>query len=327
MPSSHRNLRFALAVALLASCRTTDTDVMQGTGTLELIEADLAPTVAARVVQVRVEEGLPVKAGDTVAVLTVPTLGAQLEQQSARARAAEAQLRQLERGSRVEDIRRARGELEAAESEVVRTARDYERARTLARDSMISAQELDVAQTNARAAAAKRDAARAAYERASNGARPEEVDAARAEVAGAAAAARVVRATANDLVLVAPFDGVVTSRNAEPGEVLAPGQSAVTVGRVSRPWVRVYLAQGAVARVRVGQRALGTLDDFPDRRFDGRVVAINTAAEFTPRVALTEQERSDMLFGVKVEFDDPTGMLKAGLPITVRIQPAQVAAP
>jgi HlyD family secretion protein len=186
---------------------------------------------------------------------------------------------------------------------------------------VISQQEFDVAQAAARRAVASRNSASAAWEQARNGARPEEIAAARAEVASAAAAARAVSATASDLVLLAPFPGVITSRNAEPGEVLAPGRSAVTVGRTARPWVRVYLGQAAVAQIKVGQRAEGRLDDFPSRTFPGAVAAISTRAEFTPRVALTEQERADMLFGVKVEFTDTTGMLKAGMPITVRVVP------
>lgn len=294
---------------------------------MELVEADVSPTVAARVSTMRVEEGQAVRAGDTVAILLIPSLGAQIEQQGAYTRSADAQLRQLVRGSRAEDIRRARSDLDAAESEAIGRTRELARARTLARDSMISQQELDAAVAGARSAAARRDAARATYDRAANGARREEIDVARAALAGASAAERAVRATAGDLVLRAPFDGVVTSRNAEPGEVLAPGQSVATVGRASRPWVRVYLAQDAIARIRVGQRAVGRLDNFPDRRFEGRVAAINTAAEFTPRVALTERERADMLFGVKVEFQDASGMLKGGLPITVRIEPSPATPP
>lgn len=322
-----RRAFLASAVIALSACNRGEADpgVIEGTGTLELVEADIGPSVASRVTVVRVEEGSMVKAGDTLAILTLPTLGAQLEQQSARTRSASAQLRQLERGTRTEDIRAAKSELDAAESNAVKTANDLERGRVLARDSMISAQEFDVVVAAARNATARREAARATYDRARNGARIEDIEAARAEVAGASAAERVVRATASDLVLIAPFEGVITSRNAEPGEVLAPGQSVVTVGRSSKPWVRVYLGQGAIARVRVGQRAIGKLDDYPDKSFEGRVVAINRSAEFTPRVALTEQERADMLFGVRVEFDDTDGMLKGGLPITVRLQSPLIA--
>ena len=111
-------------------------------------------------------------------------------------------------------------------------------------------------------------------------------------------------------------------RAAEPGEVLGAGQPALTVADTRRQTVRVFVGQAALSRVQVGQRVRGVLDAFPGREFAGRVSALSPTAEFTPRVALTERERADLMFGVKIEFADSTGMLKAGLPITVHIDAA-----
>jgi HlyD family secretion protein len=127
---------------------------------------------------------------------------------------------------------------------------------------------------------------------------------------------------ARDLVLVAPIAGVVMGRHAEPGEVLAPGTPVVTLGEIARPYVTVYLPEGALARVRVGAAAVGRLDGLPGRAFPGRVTAVSSAAEFTPRVALTEEERADLLFGVRVDFDDRSETLKPGLPVQVRFRDA-----
>jgi HlyD family secretion protein len=126
-------------------------------------------------------------------------------------------------------------------------------------------------------------------------------------------------AVAEDLVLLAPVSGVVLSRNAEPGEMLAVGQSAMTLGESAEPYVRVYVPTRQLPRVRQGQTATAVLDGFADRPISGRVVAINPKAEFTPRVAFTEQERADLVFGVKVALQDSTGLLKPGLPATVEI--------
>jgi HlyD family secretion protein len=136
---------------------------------------------------------------------------------------------------------------------------------------------------------------------------------------GAQAGLSAAVASVADMTLIAPVRGVVLSRNAEPGEVLAIGQSAITLGEVQRPWVRVYVNARDLPNISVGQTVRGALDNMPSRTFTGRVVAINTKAEFTPRVALTEDERADLMFGVKIEFSDSTGMLKPGLPITVSI--------
>ena len=305
-----------LAVLLLA-CGRPDADAVRATGTLEIVEIDVAPMVPARVLDVRVAEGATVRAGDTLAVLTQSTLSADIEGRRARLAAALAQLRDLETGARPAEIQRAEAELRAAEAEAARAAADLARLTPLAENGSISAQQLDAARTAARTAASRRDAAQEALRLLREGSRPARIQAARAEVGNARAVLAAAERTAADLVLTAPVSGVVTSRQAEPGEVLGAGQSALTIGETARPWVRVFVNQQALPGIRVGQSATGVLDGLPDRPFAGRVVSINERAEFTPRVALTEEERADLLFGVKVEFDDPSGALKAGLPITV----------
>jgi HlyD family secretion protein len=150
------------------------------------------------------------------------------------------------------------------------------------------------------------------------GPRADAVAAARARVAEAEAALATARRAASELALVAPEAGVVTVRAAEPGEVLQPGQPAIVLSDPARPWVRVYVNQRELPFLRVGARAEAWLDGAPDRPLTGRVAAVSPRAEFTPRIALTEEERDDMLFGVKVLLDDPRGMAKAGLPVTVR---------
>ena len=110
------------------------------------------------------------------------------------------------------------------------------------------------------------------------------------------------------------------ARLAEPGEVLPAGVPAITVGDERRPWVRVYVGQGILPTLKLGDTVTAVLDDFPDREFPGAIVALATKAEFTPRVALTERERADLLFGVKVQFVDTSAMLKPGVPVTVRFR-------
>jgi membrane fusion protein YbhG len=305
-------------LAFAAACGRPDGRI-RGVGTLEAVEVDVAPMAPARVVRVFVEEGAAVSAGDTLVALSQPTSGPDVDQRRARLASAEAALRELEAGSRPREIERARADLAAAEAEADRTARDYARNQPLGVTGAISRQALDAARSAAQLAAARRDAARETLRLLEEGTRPERIQAARAEVATARAALAAAQATAADLVLTAPVNGTVLSRNAEPGEMLGAGQSALTLGEVRRPWVRVYVSSLVVPRVRVGQAAVATLDGMPDRQFRGRVVAINDRAEYTPRIALTEKERADLLFGVKVAFDDSTGILKPGLPATVEI--------
>jgi HlyD family secretion protein len=293
---------------------------VRGTGTIEVREMDVTPQVSARVLRVLVEEGDPVREGDTLALLAQSTTRADIAGEEARVRASEAVLREAIAGPRRSEIERAQADLRVAEAEVQRTKQELDRMRPLAAQSVVSRQTLDDAQAAADAAAGRRDAAREALRLLREGTRPERVQAARAELANARASLAAAEAVAQDLVLTAPVAGVVISRNTEPGELLAPGQSAVTLGESANPFVRVYVPTRQLPRVRRGQPALAWLDGYPDRPIQGTVVAINPKAEFTPRVALTEEERSDLLFGVKVALRDSTGLLRIGLPATVELQ-------
>jgi HlyD family secretion protein len=311
---------FWLVAVLLAACNREDSDSVTATGTLEVVEIDVAPIATGRVVRMLVDDGDSVRAGDTLAVLSQPAAPSEIAQRQAQVEASRAGLSEAEHGSRAPEIVRAEAELRAAETEATRTAADANRARALERAGAISLQQRQASEAAARQAAAHRDALRQNLVLLREGTRSERIAGARAQVAAAQAGLSATRAVIGDLTLTAPVPGVVLSRNAEPGEIVSAGQSAVTLGDVRRPWVRVYVNAREVPSIQVGSVARATLDGLPDRTFNGRVVAVNTKAEFTPRVALTEDERADLTFGVKIEFSDTSGALKPGLPVTVTIR-------
>jgi HlyD family secretion protein len=314
--------RLALGAATLLAvlaCRGNGGSVVEGIGTLEVTEVDVAPLTPARVVRVWREEGDSVHVGDTLVSLTQSTVQGELDARRARVQTAEAQLSEAVAGARPAEIARAEADVRAAESEAQRTQEDLARVTALVQSGTVSRQQLDAAQSAASSAAARRDAARNALRLLREGTRPERIAAARAEVQSARAALASAEQTASDLVLLAPVSGTVMLRNAEPGEVMGTGVPAMTLGDLAHPYVRIFVNERALARVRLGAHAEGVLDARRDVRYPGRVVAITNKAEFTPRVALTEEERADLLFGVKVAFSDTTGALKPGLPITVRI--------
>jgi HlyD family secretion protein len=128
-------------------------------------------------------------------------------------------------------------------------------------------------------------------------------------------------------VLTAPGAGVVTGRYREPGELAPAGRPVLTVADPAAPWVRVYVNQLVLPDVRVGQRGTARLDGPRPSAFAGRVIAISREAEYTPRIALTDEERADLMFGVKLALDDPHGRLRAGLPVTVTLTTADGAHP
>ncbi|MEP6493451.1 MAG: efflux RND transporter periplasmic adaptor subunit [bacterium] len=310
-----------LALVIAAVCRSTPSTDIGGTGSLELVEVDVAPLVPARVTAVWRQEGDRVNVGDTLITLMQSALPSDIAARRAAMAQAESQLRDLLAGARPAEIAQAEANTRAAEAEATRTAQDLERLTPLAAKSDISQQQFDAAKAAARGAASRRDAVHEAERVVRQGARPEQVAGARAAVATAKAVLAGEQQTAHDLVLTAPVAGTVLSRHVEPGEVLGPGASGMTIGDVRRPYVRIYVDQTVFPRIHVGDWADVILDAFPNRPFRGTVVALSDRAEFTPRVALTRDERADLMFGVKVQLVDSSSTLKAGLPVTVRIAP------
>jgi HlyD family secretion protein len=310
-----------LALFVVAACGTGSADPFEARGTVEVPEVDISALSTARVVAVRVEEGARVEAGDTLAALTQVDLDASIAAERARVATAVANLRDLEAGSRPEEIARARAELSAAGAEVDRTTKDLERVRDLASRDVASREALDNAVSAEQVARGRMQAAEEALRLLQAGSRREQVAGARAAVAGARAALAQIEARATDLVLTAPVGGIVLSRNAEPGEALGAGVPVLTLGEMARPFVRVYLPQSVVIGLAIGAAAEVLTGD--GRLLAGRIVAINPRAEFTPRVALTEEERADLMFGVKVEFDDPAAAPYPGLWVTVRVAEAR----
>jgi len=311
-------------VGVISACRPGSSDHLTADGTVELTQVDVAPFVSGRVVAVKVDEGATVSRGDTLVVLAQSALPADIDQRRARVASAEARLRDLQAGARPAEIERAEAELRSVTAEADRAERERARLEPLAAAATISRSQYDAAVTAAHAAAARRDAAAEALRLLRQGARPEQVAAARAELETARGALAAGEATQGDLVLTSPMAATVLGRYVERGEVLGAGQVAITLGDAKRPWVRVYLPAPAVPFVHVGQAARVTVQGL-DRSAPAHVTTVATQAEFTPRAALTEKERADLLFGVKLDIDDTTGTFRPGLPATVTIDTTATA--
>ena len=320
--SGNASWSFLLAVVFVNTgcARHSDTTV-SATGTVELLETDISPVEPGRLIRLWVEEGASVRAGDTLATLDSPTLPTDVRERQARVAQADAEVRDLERGARPEEIARAQSELTAATAEAERAERDFARSTALFTNGVISAQQHDALRAAATELAGRRAAAQHTLDLLRAGPRPELLRAARARLAEATASLAAARRATNELTLVAPTAGTVLARYAEVGELVSPHQTVLTLADATHPWVRIYVNQRDLPRVHVGGGADARVDGAPDRPYHGRIASISTKAEFTPRVALTEDERADMLFGVKVDLEDRTGALKAGLPVTVRIDP------
>jgi HlyD family secretion protein len=278
------------------------------------------------------------------------TLAADIEQRRADLRSMEARLRELKTGARPQEIQEVQAAVAAARAEAERAAKDWERAQALYKDDDISTSQYDQFRTRFESA---RAALRQASERAAlvqEGPRRETIEAAAAQVersrasvkAGqanelelrrreqeiAARRAEIERARAQiawidaqlaDTVAASPIGGVVLVKSADVGEVLAAGTTVVSVGDIDRPWLRGYINERDLGRVKIGSPARITTDSFPGKVYSGRVTFIASEAEFTPKQIQTEEERVKLVYRIKIDVENPQRELKSNMPADAEI--------
>jgi HlyD family secretion protein len=129
----------------------------------------------------------------------------------------------------------------------------------------------------------------------------------------------LVMASIKNTIIRFPIDGVVISKKLNPGEIVFPGSSILTIGDLSKPWIKIYIPEKRLGLVKLGQKAIITIDTFPNKKYEGRVVSISQKAEFTPKTVQTKEERVKIMFAVKIQLENPDFELKAGIPADARI--------
>ena len=323
-----------LAAALLAAAcgRRPPADRVRASGQVEATDVRVAAQVAGRVIELRVAEGDRVRAGDVIARLDTADAGLALRRAQAERAQADAQLRLLLAGSRVEDIRQAEAqaagtdaEARAAEADLAASAADLDRFEALLaansgsrkqRDDALARR--DVARERLQAARDRGRAARETVARLRAGARREDVDAARARVAAAEAQIATSEKAMADATVSSPLSGVVTETLADAGELVQPRTPLVIVTDLDHSWANVYVDEPMVPRLRLGQAAT-VFTDAGGPGIAGTVSYIASKAEFTPRNVQTADDRSKLVYRVKVSVDNKDGVLKPGMPVEAEI--------
>lgn len=295
-------------------------DGMVASGTVEATDAQLGFQANGRIVAIAVREGDRVRAGQVLARLDPTESEARRAQAEAQVAAARAQVAELEAGARNEEIAQAQAALEAARQREADARRDLDRTRMLFEGGAVSREALDKARLAVELAESQRTQTNEQLRLVQAGPRRERIAAARAQVAQAEAAVRAADAALGNLTLVAPFDGVVTVRHRQPGEVVPPGAPVLTVLDPRDRWVRIYIREDRVGAVKLGGRADIRSDTYPGRAYPGEVSFIASEAEFTPKNVQTTEERVRLVYQVKVRIvGDPRHELKPGLPADVRL--------
>lgn len=291
---------------------------MSASGTVEATTADLGFQVPGRVLRIAVEEGDAVQLGQELARLDTREMDAGIDAAQAQLNAAEARLREMQAGARPQEVANAEAALRSATQRAETAERDLERARTLFSGGAISRQALDQAEAAASVAASLHDQARETLALVREGARLETLQAQRAMVAQARANVARSEAGLANAVVHAPFAGRVTLKHREPGETVGLGAPVVTLLDPTDRWVRIYVREDQMGAVQIGMPASISSDTWPDRTYPGEVVFIGSEAEFTPRNVQTAEERTKLVYPVKVRITgDPDFELKPGIPADV----------
>jgi HlyD family secretion protein len=304
---------------------------LRASGYVEATEVRVAPEVGGRVLEIKVDEGDRVEAGTLLARLDTSDTEIAIRRVEAERAQAQAQLRLLQAGARPEEIRQARAQAESAVAEVaaadseLRAANDdVARFEALLVSKAGSRKQRDDAVTRRDVAAARVDAARErvraaneAVARLKAGARREELAAAQARIDAVDAQLASVRKNVADANLVAPVGGIVTSRLMDAGEIVNPRAPVVVVTDLDRAWANVYVDEPVVPRLKLGQGI--TLVTDAQQRIDGKITFISPKAEFTPRNVQTAEERTKLVFRIKVTTDNRQGILKSGMPVEAEI--------
>jgi HlyD family secretion protein len=325
---------FILGLHLMgaAACAPEEpSNTLRVSGHVEATEVQVSGDVGGRLLELRVSEGDRVAAGDVIARLDTRDIELQIARVRADRAAADAQLRFIQRGARPEDVRQAEAQVDAARADAAAAAADLKAAEMdLARfESLLAANagsqkqrddalaRVNIARERERGA---RDRVRGAGEvvsRLQAGARREEIEGARARVAAADAQINLLDKARTDATITSPAAGIVTQKLVDVGEVIAPRMPLVVITDLDHAWANLFVPEPAVPRISLGQTAIVTTD--AGNRIDGKVTYLSPQAEFTPRNVQTADERSKLVYRIKVSVDNSQGVLKAGMPVDAEL--------
>lgn len=314
---------FAVAAAWWLQHRQVDDNRLVLQGNVDIRQVSLAFTESERILEMRVEEGARVKAGDVLAVLDTRTLALQVAQAQAQMEAQEQSLNRLKNGNRPEEIAQARARLAAAQADARLADQDLQRVNGLAADTQgagVSAQDRDRAAAQARSAHAREAEAAESLRLALLGPRKEDIAQANAQWQAAKQSWALLQHRMTLAQLRAPSDAVVRSRLAEPGDMASPQRAVYALALVEPKWIRAYVNELQLARIQPGMAATVHIDGRPGEALKGTLGFISSVAEFTPKNVQTEELRTSLVYEVRIRVADPRDHLRLGMPATVQLE-------
>lgn len=283
------------------------------TGTIEATEVDVSSEIGGRLDQLLTDEGRSVEKGDMLAKTDDSRIRAEVERAEAALKSARATLEDLEAGARLEELESARAGVELAHATLDLAEAEWRRAKDLFEKGILSESLRDSARANLDVAKGQYDTAQENLRLLEAGFRPDQIEAAQWQVKQAEAALKLANVEQKKTEIFAPIAGVILVKDSEQGEVILPGVPIVTIADLDDMWVKIYIDETNIGRIKLGQKAGVKVDSFPDKEFAGEITYISDEAEFTPKNIQTREDRVKLVFAVKIGIDNAGGLLKPGM--------------
>ncbi len=299
---------------LFAGCGSGDGQSIESSGILEAVEVNVSSRVSGQLLRLLVDEGSSVREGDTIAVIDSESLQLQLQHAEAGVDLAEAQYQLLKNGARSEDLHTAEETVRQTEASYKAAKSDFDRIKELYSTHAVSAKQFEDAESRVTISLAQLNAAKQNMQKIQRYARAEELAAASARVQQARAQAQLVRKQIRDSYIIAPVSGTVTQQPVEAGELVGAGSVVVRIARGEMMELMIYVNETELGKVKVGGTAEVMIDTFPEKKYPATVMYVSPVAEFTPRNVQTKDERTKLVFGVKLAVENSAGELKSGMP-------------
>jgi len=315
-----RTLVIILAALIFYNCGGNDKNVIKESGTIEATEVVISSQVSGKVLKLLKDEGAQVKAGDTILVIDRESLELQHQQAVAARDMAKAQYDLLVKGARKEDIAQAEESLKQAETNFNLAKNDKERMDNLFKSQAVTKKQSDDATGRFEVAQAQYNSAKENFAKIKNFARPEEITQAKANFEKAEAAVGLIEKNLRDCSVTSPINGFVVKKFVEEGETVSMMSSLVKVADLSSVELSIYVSETDLGKVKLGQKAEVTVDAFENKTFEGTVEYISPEAEFTPKNIQTKDERTKLVFQVKIRIPNPKFELKSGMPADASVK-------
>jgi HlyD family secretion protein len=318
-------LLFGVSILVYLGQRKVRLEELYYSGTIEATDSKLSFQVGGRVTEVPVDEGYAVEKDQFLARLDQSEYQKRKDESAARADAAAESLAQLNTQLAIyektlpAEVERAQANVAAATDTFNEAARNKERFDDLFDDDVVSEKEWDRVTLNFDTAKARLTESEAVLKQAHSNlmtikAIEKEIDAAKAQVQAADAALELANIQLGYTSLRAPFAGIITSRNVEPGEVVSPSREVFTLSDLSTVDLKIFVDETEIGKVKPGQDVEVKIDTFPDKVYRGNVAFISPEGEFTPKIIQTHKERVKLVYLVKVAIPNPDLELKSGMP-------------